>query len=38
MPIEYKVINDEAGRMVQYDVIPDGGEVRIELTEQQSQP
>jgi hypothetical protein len=34
MPISYEVINDEAGRVVQYNIIPGGGNVTIELTEQ----
>ncbi len=31
MPIEYKVVKDGSGRVVQYDAVPDGGEVRIKL-------
>ena len=37
MPISYKVVNDEAGRLVQYDVVPNGGDVPIELTDQASE-
>lgn len=37
MPISYEVVNDEASRLVQYDVVPDGGDVTIELTEQASE-
>lgn len=37
MHISYEVVNDKAGRLVQYDVVPDGGDVTIELTEQASE-
>ncbi len=31
MPIEYKIVDDGSGRVVQYDAVPDGGQVLIEL-------
>lgn len=34
MPILYEVINEETGRVVQYDVVPNGGYVAIELTDE----
>jgi hypothetical protein len=34
MPISYKLINDKTDRVVQYDAVPDGGNVIIELTNQ----
>jgi len=37
MPISYKVLNDEAGMLLQYNVVPDGGDVTIELTDQASE-
>ncbi len=33
LPLEYEVTKDESGRLVQYDAIPDAGEIRIELME-----
>jgi hypothetical protein len=35
MPISYKVLNDQTGTLVQYDVVPDGGDVTIQLTDQE---
>jgi peptidoglycan/xylan/chitin deacetylase (PgdA/CDA1 family) len=37
MPISYDLLNDQEGQVIQYDVIPDGGEVRIMLTDQPSE-
>lgn len=34
MPISYKLLDDQTGTLVQYDVVPDGGEVTIRLTDQ----
>lgn len=32
MPISYEILNEDFGRLVKYNVIPDGGDVTIELT------
>lgn len=35
MPISYDILSDQNGKMVQYNIIPDAGEVKIVLTDQQ---
>ncbi len=38
MAIAYQLLWDESGGVVQYDAVPDGGEVRIELGQRQDRP